>query len=176
MSDSANDSRLPPPAFPPGTRRRLNYTPPKTAGHGEAEAYISPDDPMPERGSRAEALGPAFISPDDPIPERKIELLEEFRTDGDAGSDEEGQVVGMDLDPRLDPSDMAAGGDPHVLEVFSVVERLAAALLVRGEAGLRMTDEMSGLETMLRACCAGYLAGRRAEDRPVMDEPLPSDG
>lgn len=174
MSDSANDSRLPPPAFPPGTRRRLNYTPPKTAKPGEAQAFISPDDPMPERGSRAEALGPAFISPDEPIPERKIELADEFKDGGDA--DEEGQVVGMDLNPHLDPSVMAAGGDPHVFEVFSIVERLAAALLMRGEPGLRMTDEMSGLETTLRACCAGYLAGRRAEDSPMIEAPLPSDG
>ena len=171
MSDSEKDSRLPPPAFPPGTRRRLNYKPPTSAESGDSQAYISPDDPLPDR-SRTSALGPAFISPDDPIPERKIELLEEFRDDAPA-SDEEGVVVGMDLDAHLDPSEMM---DPHVMEVIAVVEQLASALRARGEAALRGSDERAALETTLRACCASYLAGRRAEDIPVIEEPLPTDG
>lgn len=173
MSDSAKDSRLPPPAFPPGTRRRLNYQPPASAERGDEDAFISPDDPIPGRREGPSSLGPAFISPDEPIPERKIELVDDFRS-GEV--DEEGVVVGMDLEPHFDPSEMAAGGDPHVLEVMSVVERLAASLRAQGEAGLRMREDMSGLETTLRACCASYLAGRRAEDLPVIEEPLPTDG
>lgn len=174
MSDSAKDSRLPPPAFPPGTRRRLNYQPPADLEGGEAEAYISPDDPMPGRGTRRDALGPAFISPDEPIPERKIELAEDFQAG--TGGGEEGVVVGMDLEPALDPREMVAGGDSHVMEVMAVVERLAEALRTRGEPALRMNEDLTGLETTLRACCASYLAGRRAEDLPVIEEPLPTDG
>jgi hypothetical protein len=176
MSENSNESRLPPPAFPPGTRRHVhrNSTGPASAESVD-DAFISPDDPMPDR---ADPMGDAFISPDDPIPERVIELVEEFKGNAPVDADEEGQVVGMDLDAHIDPAEVVSGGDPHVMEVMDVVEKLAAALHHRGEAGLRASAEMSRFEATLRSYCVGYLAGRRAEDPPApeLEEPLAGDG
>ena len=180
MSENTNESRLPPPAFPPGMRRRghtnLRDTEAADDTGGSDATLIAPDDPMPER---PDTMGGALISPDEPIPERKIELLEEFQHPLDGiDPDEEGQVVGMDHDPHLEPGEIISGGDPHVLEVMESVEKLAYALQHRGEAGLRATLAMSRFDATLRSYCVGYLAGRRAEDPPVpiVDEPLPTDG
>lgn len=179
MSENTNENRLPPPAFPPGVRRHVHRN-----SHGASEptgprsvdqAFINPDEPLPERG---DSMGRAFISPDEPIPERKIELLDEFRSTVPVEPGEEGEVVGMDLDPHLEPEEVISGGDPHVMEVMAVVSKLAADVQRRGEAGLRTSPHMSRFESTMRAYCIGYLAGRRAEEppMPVVDEPLPSDG
>lgn len=181
MSENSEETRLPPPAFPPGMRRRTYGT--RKGGDAEAatqesaeEVFISPDAPMPERRDR---LSGAFISPDEPIPERKIELVEEFQsvTDG-IDPDDEGVAVGMDLGAELEPEEVVSGGDPHVMELMDAVARLSDALRRKGEGGLRTLPEMSRFEATLRAYCVGYLAGRRAEEPapPVMDEPLPTDG
>lgn len=119
----------------------------------------------------------AFISPDDPIPERKLELLEEFRDHAAFDEDEEGQVVGMDMEPIADADEVASGGDPHVMEVITALAALAESMKRKGEAGLKATADMSRFGATLRAYCVGYLAGRRAEEPavPAMDEALPSD-
>ena len=134
---------------------------------------------MPQRdaSSPSSALGDAFISPDEPIPERKIELAEPFADLAPVDPDEEGQVVGMDLDPHLEVDEVVSGGDPHVMEVMGVVSRLAEGLRLRGEAGLRAEPGMGPFETTLRAYCVGYLAGRRAEEPPApeIEEALPTD-
>lgn len=181
MSENSEESRLPPPAFPPGMRRRT-YGARRGAEAEPAtpdaidEAFISPDAPMPER---LDHVSGAFISPDEPIPERKIELVEEFQsvTDG-IEPDEEGVVVGMDLGADLEPDEVVSGGDPHVMEVMDAISSLSDALRRKGEAGLRTHPEMSRFEATLRAYCVGYLVGRRAEEPapPVMEEPLPTDG
>jgi hypothetical protein len=139
------------------------------------DAFISPDDPLP---ARVDPMGAAFISPDDPIPERRIELAPQFRDEESIEPGEEGQVVGMDLDPHLEPDEVVSGGDPHVMEVMHAVSKLAEGLNRRGEAALRAAPEMSRFEATLRAYCVGYLAGRRAEEMPppVLEEPLPTDG
>jgi hypothetical protein len=176
MSENSNESRLPPPAFPPGSRRHVQSPDVDAPEPSADDAYISPDDPMPER---VDSMGGAFISPDEPIPERVIELVEEFQPEGVIEEDEgDGVVVGMDLNPHLDPSEVVSGGDPHVMEVMEAVEKLAAALHHRGEAGLRSTPEMTQFEATLRSYCVGYLAGRRAEDppTPIVEEPLSTDG
>ncbi len=179
MNENSNDSRLPPPAFPPGMRRHVQRNSAGSADGvsetGGADAFISPDDPMPDRG---DPMGSAFISPDEPIPERKIELVEAFMTGVKVEPDEEGQVVGMDLDPHLDPGEIVSGGDPHVIEVLDAVSKLAELVQRRGEAGLRSSSGMSRFEATLRSYCVGYLAGRRAEapPPPVLEPPLPTDG
>ncbi len=179
MSERENGRRLPPPAFPPGSRRR----PPRAgAAQKQAEkaagtvddAFISPDEPLPDR---IDPMGSAFISPDEPLPERRIELREDFR-EGEIEPGEEGVVVGMDMQAHLDATEVVSGGDPHVMELSEAIAKLAEALRTRGEAGLRVRPEMTRFEATLRAYCVGYLAGRRAEEPPppILEEPLPTDG
>jgi hypothetical protein len=174
MSSERKNSRLPPPAFPPGTRRKVhkNSTGPHkpSAEHVEGDAFISPDDPFPPRNDK---VANAFISPDEPLPPRSDHLAGAFLSSEDAlplhGSipahEDEGVVTGMGSDPHLDPEELATGGgDPYVMEVAHAVRKLAAVLSRKGEAGLRSTPDMSRFEATLRAYCVGYIAGRRAED------------
>ncbi|MBT8488936.1 MAG: hypothetical protein HKN72_06395 [Gemmatimonadetes bacterium] len=178
MSENNREPRLPPPAFPPGSRRhQLRNQVPEVKAKVQSvdEALIGPDDPLPDR---VDLVGDAFISPDDPLPERTIELAEAFWEAHAAAADEEGEVVGMDLDPHLQPSESVSGGDPHVTELMTAVAKLAEAVQRKGEAGLRATLDMSRFEATLRAYCVGYLAGRRSEEppRPHFEEALPTDG
>lgn len=172
----AASGRIPPPAFPPG-RRRIQMRG-KLVEEAEGEraggdpddmegAFISPDDPMPERTG----FEGAFISPDDPMPERAsgaqegIEGSPSVQTGVSAEEmDEEAVVTGMGDDAHMDPRELAYGGDPYVSELVEAVKKLAAGLDHRGEAGLRSAPEMTRFETQLRAYCVGFLAGRRAED------------
>ncbi|MDX1494363.1 MAG: hypothetical protein R3253_09910, partial [Longimicrobiales bacterium] len=169
MSEKKNENRLPPPAFPPGSRRHpLRNSGPKVKGKVETvdDAFIGPDEPLPDR---IDPFNDAFISPDEPLPERKLELAEAFLDAHAAASVEEGEVVGMDLDPHLQPSEAVSKGDPHVEELMTAVAKLAEAVRRRGEAGLRASPDMSRFEATLRAYCVGYLAGRRAEEPPEPD-------
>lgn len=171
MSDEKKDNRLPPPAFPPGTRKRVHTnstTPQSSNSRSGSSPYISPDDPMPPRRDRVDE---AYISPDDPMPERRPDaVFDAFISPDDPmpsrpdASEEEGIVTGMGDDPHLDPEELASGGDPHVLEVTGALDRLAAAMKHKGEAGLKSTPQMSRFEATLRSYCVGYIAGRRAED------------
>ncbi len=193
MSDDKKDSRLPPPAFPPGSRRHIrrnhsaSHTPRSALGGGvDDDAFISPDDPLPER---RDPVAEAFISPDDPLPERTAaDALEAaferpggpFESGYEAEEQEEGVVTGMGSDPHMEPEELSSGGDPHVMEVGKAVGKLAEALKRRGEAGLRTTMDMSRFEATLRAYCVGYIAGRRAEedqdvDIPDWGEAIPGD-
>lgn len=174
---------LPPPAFPPGTRKQVqrNAASPKAEPAprkaAEDEAFISPDDPMP---ARRDKLAAAFIQPDDPLPERLPDALREAFISPEEplprreslgarrtmGKPEEGVVTGIGSDAHLDPGELAAAGDPHVMELIEAVGKLARALERKGEAGLRTTPDMGRFDATLRAYCLGYLAGRRAEAEP----------
>lgn len=170
--DGERGRRLPPPAFPPGSRRQSMRRSPD----GDLEdAFISPDDPMPERSGVPddafispddpfEGLGEdvMFISPDEPIPHRPPRELA-LAAEVDDFDPDDVVVTGIGDDPHLDPDELALGGDPHVLELIEQVGKLASALRHRGEAGLRTTPGMSRFEVTLRAYCLGFLAGRRAE-------------
>ena len=151
MTDKSDKGRIPPPAFPPGLRRRAhqnsqqgqNSDSPAAEGSDVDAGLISPDDPMPERRDSVES---AFISPDDPIPERKIKLLEEFQTSStrlDPEEEGEGVATGIGLDEHLTPTELVTGGDPHVMELVEAVGQLAEAIKRKGEAGLRRTLGMS---------------------------------
>ena len=172
MSENTNESRLPPPAFPPGQRRhvqRNSSSPPEQATEAVGDdAFISPDDPIPQRRDPVEE---AFISPDEPIPERKIKRTAEFaQLAAPSMADGDGEVVGMDLSSHTEPEELGAAGDPDVIELVGSIARLSESLKRRGEAGLRTLPEMSRFDTTLRAYCVGYLAGRRAESpRPPLD-------
>lgn len=196
MSENKRETRLPPPAFPPGSRRhqmRSHVREVKAKVESVDEALIGPDDPIPDRvdlvgnafigpddplPDRVDLVGDAFISPDEPLPERTIDLAEAFWEAHAAGATEEGEVVGMDLDPHLQLSESVSGGDPHVTELMTAVAKLAEAVRRKGEAGLRATLDMSRFEATLRAYCVGYLAGRRSEEppEPELEEALPTDG
>lgn len=180
MSDEKKETRLPPPAFPPGARKHLhtnsNSRPPSEARAKPAggDGFISPDDPIPPR---RDTIGDAFISPDDPMPARRPDaVFEAFISPDDpmpARHDEEpeeGVVTGIGDNPHLEPEELISGGDPHVIELIGAVGRLAEALKRKGEAGLRTTPHMSRFEATLRAYCLGYLAGRRAEGAETVPE------
>ena len=177
MSEISKDSRLPPPAFPPGSRKHRSWKSkgPMTAEKSPGgEAFISPDEPLPDR---ADPFSEAFISPDEPLTERRGEMSDAF-VDARAAAMGEGEVVGMNMDPHLDPEQSVSGGDPHVVELMEAVAKLAQAVRQKGEAGLRATPDMTRFESTLRAYCVGYLAGRRGEEppEPEMGEALPTDG
>jgi hypothetical protein len=173
MSDQKKDKRLPPPAFPPGSRKHLHTNStssprPPAEGPGEADvAFISPDDPIP---ARRDNVGGAFISPDEPLPRRQPDaVFDAFISPDDplpvrSESLEEGVVTGMGSDPHMDPEELVSGGDPYVIELMGAVGRLAEALKRRGEAGLKSSPRMTRFVATLRAYCVGYLAGRRADD------------
>ncbi|MSR20828.1 MAG: hypothetical protein EXR91_07595 [Gemmatimonadetes bacterium] len=170
MSENNNKqgSRLPPPAFPPGSRKQQthrNSSAPKAEAAPKLpagdSAYISPDDPMPER--RPDAMSGAFISPEDPMPKR--EALGVRRT---MGKPEEGVVTGLGSNAHVDKGELAAAGDPHVMELTEAVGKLAQALKRKGESGLSSSPDMSRFDATLRAYCVGFLAGRRAEAQPEL--------
>ncbi len=152
---SAPKPHLPPPAFPPGARRRQVAE--DIAGTAEdlGQAFISPDDPIP---TRTEVPEDAFILPDDPIPPRTSVPEEVFISPDDV------RVTGIGDNAHLDPGEIATAGDPYVTDLVEQVAKLAEALRRKGEAGLRTTADMTRFEATLRAYCVGYLAGRRAEE------------
>ena len=144
MSDDSSKSRLPPPAFPPGSRKHLsnnNSVPLESAGLGGP--FISPDDPMPPRDTIIARTGE----------------LPQFGPEG-------GVVTGMGVDADMEAEERASAGDPYVMDMVQKVGKLAEAIRAKGEAGLRSTPEMDRFEATLRGYCVGYLAGRRAEDDP----------
>ena len=189
MSENNNKKggRLPPPAFPPGSRRKVvkSAAPPAPSvpstpakPNVSDDAFISPDDPMP---ARADKVASAFILPDDPIPERRADAMttafispedpmpkrEALGVRRTMGKPEEGVVTGLGSNAHMDKGELAAAGDPHVMELIDAVGKLAQALRRKGEAGLRSSPEMSRFDATLRAYCVGYLAGRRAEAEPA---------
>ena len=193
MSDDSGGSRLPPPAFPPGSRKHLGSN---NSGHSAPAdlggALISPDEPIPERDHSVED---AFISPDDPMPDREDAIVDAaIPSDDSSGAfippkdpvppgdvatvdpaglpqfeTEGGVVTGMGMDDHTDAEDVASGGDPYVIDLVQKVGKLAEALRAKGEVGLRSSPDMDRFESTLRGYCVGYLAGRRAEDDPSSD-------
>ena len=160
-SDRSGMDRLPPPAFPPGSRSthrrsvQLNEPGGEEAGVPD-EAFISPDEPIVRTGTRM--ASDAFISPDDPIAHRAP-----IDTGDEVMSFDEGTVTGIGDDAHLGREELALTrySDEHVAEIVRRVGRLADALRDRGEAGLKTTPDMSRFEATLRAYCVGYLAAQR---------------
>jgi len=179
MSSERKNSRLPPPAFPPGARKQVHRNStgapkPSVDGQRADGVFISPDDPIPPRNDK---LGRAFISPDDPLPPRSdvvagaiISPEEPLPPRSEPGEEEEGVVTGMGFDAHMDPEELVSGGDPYVIEVSHAVRKLADSLKRKGEAGLRAVPSMSRFEATLRAYCVGYIAGRRAEEEEERSE------
>jgi len=159
---SASDGRtrprgpsLPPPAFPPGDRRHQYRRRGREAARQARDGGTRPPDAS--RPGRDD-LSDAFISPDEPLPERSTAAVAD-------DADPSGKVTGMGHDAHLDPQEMAAAGDPYLMELTERVGKLAQALSQKGEAGLHITPEMNRFEATLRGYCVGYLAGRRADDQ-----------
>lgn len=144
--------RLPPPAFPPGTRRTHTHRPGAgiaSGGQGLPDgALISPEEPIRRIGEGFPEG--AFISPDDPI--------------DTGGEDEvvEGEVTGMGTyDPEAYRPVGPAGanpGDPD--QMASILEELAQGLRGQGSAALAQDAYSSSFESALRGFLGGYLVGR----------------
>jgi hypothetical protein len=145
--------RLPPPVFPPGTRRTHPRRPEvglATGTEGFPDgALISPDEPIRRIGEGFPEG--ALISPDDPI-----------NTGGD-DEEEEGEVTGMGShDPEAYHSVGRAGANPRDPEqVASVLEGLARGLREKGSAALTPDPYLSPFESGLRGFLGGYLVGRK---------------
>jgi hypothetical protein len=154
MNEDRKPTRLPPPAFPPGSRRHT----PDGAGATEAGRQEADEDRssgtledallMPDEDGASDMSSFTFISPDEPMPDRDVE---------------QGTATGIGDDPYLDLEDLIGGRDPHVRELVIAVSKLAEALRRRGEAGLHVSPGMSRFEGTLRSYCVGYLSGRRAD-------------
>jgi hypothetical protein len=158
MSEERKPTRLPPPAFPPGIRRRPAGASDGTEPVDRPIRTGPPDEPFaladPAPGDEGEDI--ELISHDEPIPARSR-----------GSALEQGVVTGIGEEAHLGPEALAADGDPYVHELVHAVSKLAEDVRRRGEAGLRVRGDMSGLESTLRAYCVGYLAGRRAEDGAI---------
>lgn len=155
----AREPTLPPPAFPPGTRRTAAR---RDLQHDDLrDAFLSSDDSF-HTGEHADA----FLSPDDPFPPRTSHREEPVDDEGDDEDfdPEEVVVTGIGDDPHLDPLELSPGGDPYVMELAEQVGKLAEAIRRRGEAGLQTLPGMTTFEGTLRAYCVGYLRGRRTKD------------
>jgi len=89
----------------------------------------------------------------------------------EAEEEEEGEVVGMDLDTHLGShrrrAEVLSKYDPYIVDLTDSVQRLADALARHGEVALQTGPKMSPLDQSLRLLCTGYLAGRRTEVRPL---------
>lgn len=162
--------RLPPPVFPPGSRRDVPIRRARTASTqkgAESEfpdgAFISPDDPIRARRRHEEGVpDDAFISPDEPIVRSE---------EPEPPGDEEVEVTG------IGDQEYARGEDPSgsksrrrgrnkaweevdTGEVAQMLQELAEGLEERGSTALLVTSEMTRFESMLRGFLAGYLVGR----------------
>jgi hypothetical protein len=143
--------RLPPPAFPPGTRRSRTAW----AGSGSAAGpedlpegvLISPDEPIRRIGEGFPEG--AFISPDDPIDTDQEEV--------------EGEVTGIgNYDPEPYRPAGRVGANPRDPEqIASVLEGLARGLRENGSAALAPEAYLSPFESALRGFLGGYLVGGR---------------
>ena len=145
---------LPPPAFPPGERRRAirRRTRPDSPGSDGTpsklrdEAFISPDDPIRKQGRGIP--DDAFISPDDPLVP--------------SGREEDGLVTGMSLLPR--PRTEAASlrrKRPNIHELPYLLDQLAEQLQDAGETALEVHPDMGQFQAALRSFLKGYLEGSR---------------
>lgn len=180
MSDEANDgvqpsvdgnqpqeeegegelSDLPPPAFPPGTRRHAAVRAWARERHtddasGEVErgefeeAFISPDEPIVRRKHPA-FPDEAFISPDEPI-------IRNERVEVDP---EEAVVTGMGGGGTVYPQSSIVQAGKDVEKLADVLETLVRDLRDEGTRSLRVEEDTPRFQAMLRSMLAGYLAGK----------------
>ena len=185
MSDNGTEpGPLPPPAFPPGSKRRVR--PAVTDGGVPEDAFISPDAPI-ERGSipddaifspddpivRSGTRMPedAFFSPDEPVVRDAPPVKpEDFEAVVSGAMEEEGEsevvVTGMNLDAHKSARGGHRFDDPHVEMLYAKLVGLVKGVKEKGEAGLRTSSEMSRFEATLRGYCVGYLAGLRENPEP----------
>lgn len=143
---------LPPPAFPPGARRRAarertvqdSPEPGTPPSEFPRDAFISPDEAIRKKGRGIP--DDAFISPDDPLVP--------------TGRDEEGHVTGMSLMPaaRAEPGP-GRRGTPNIHELPYLLDQLAEQLHDSGETALNVHPDMGHFQAALRAFLKGYLEG-----------------
>lgn len=154
--------RLPPPVFPPGSRRDvpIRRSGPSSSRGGEEgdfpdDAFISPDDPIRARDEEA-VPDDAFISPDDPIVRSR---------DPGEPDDDEVQVTGIGGQKYARGEARRSGRgrtweEVDTSQVARMLEELARGLKEKGSTALLVTSEMTRFESMLRGFLAGYLVSR----------------
>lgn len=163
---SPERDRLPPPVFPPGSRRSVPIRRATAAGKGERseaddfpeDAFISPDEPIRDRDPEG-VPDDAFISPDEPI----------VRTHEPEAPDVDEVLVTGIGDPAYARGESRLSGsrrrshrweEVDTDDVARMLDDLAAGLRERGSTALLVTSEMTRFESMLRGFLAGYLVGR----------------
>lgn len=148
--------RLPPPAFPPGSRRSSASTRSLRIEGEESEgdddpsdipedAFISPDDPIRKRGRGIP--DDAFISPDDPLVPR--------------ARDREGRIVEVEDETEAPATTRPRRGTPTIHELPYLLDQLAERLHESGERALDVHPDMGHFQAALRAFLKGYLEGGR---------------
>ncbi len=147
--------RLPPPVFPPGSRRTaVRYQAASTMQEGgedagvPADAFISPDEPI----RRSDEWDEALISPDDPIVRREPPRAP---ADGD-----DVEVTGIGAGERVYPDEVLSANPIDVERLAGRLETLARDLREKGAAALRVPPDADGTDAVLRAFLSGYLEGR----------------
>ena len=147
--------RLPPPAFPPGSRRSSMGSGRTTVEPGTGDdddrsdipddAFISPDDPIRKEGRGIP--DDAFISPDDPLVT--------------TSRDEEGEVTGLGVKaPDYPPSGGRSRRDrPTIHELPYLLDQLAERIQASGSRALNVNPEMGHFQAALRSFLKGYLEG-----------------
>jgi len=200
MSEDSSGSRLPPPAFPPGSRKHLHGNSKSSSGvelpggfigpddpiperdHSVEDAFISPDDPIPERDHSVED---AFISPDDPIPERE-EVVVEAVVSSDASVAGQGEMTIASGDfPDFDTGEEAVvtgmGHDAHMgpeeiamsgdPHVMELVEKIAKLSEALKHRGEAGLRSSPGMDRF-ETTLRGYCVGYLA-GRRAQEEPPP---
>ena len=157
--------RLPPPMFPPGSRRSPTRggAPPAQPREDDEydvpeDAFIMPDEPFRRSPSRTDPGGASGAGA--PPRDRRMTDPAQVRTGVATGLGEPSPHPDEELQISA-----ASAGDPHVAELIRLVRRLSDSLLRKGEAGLRASPDMTRFEATLRAYCVGFLAATRAVDR-----------
>lgn len=154
-------SDLPPPAFPPGTRRHAvvraraqkRHTDDVFGEEGEFEdAFISPDEPIVGR-KHEEFPDDAFISPDEPI----------VRSEKGEVDAEEAVVTGIGGGGTVYPQSSIVRKGKDVEKLADILETLARDLRDEGTRSLRVEEDTPRFQAMLRSMLAGYLAGTAGE-------------
>ena len=147
--------RLPPPAFPPGSRRSSVHEARVAVDEEEVEegdddfprdAFISPDDPIRREGRGVP--DDAFISPDDPLVPRERH--------------QEGTVTGMG-EAEVETADFGGSGrrqqKPTIHELPYLLDQLAERIHESGSRALEVHAEMGHFQAALRSFLKGYLEG-----------------
>jgi hypothetical protein len=177
--DGLELDRLPPPAFPPGSRRSAlrPLTPSRTE---KGRASLAPDNAeraRPDPATEDDTFASALNSSDEPLrgrpsgpsgdraPDRAHRSVPSAMAEFETGDDAElGVATGMGVAP---PASGALDVGDAVQRAAESLQSLASALREQGPAGLQAGPDASRFEAVLRGFIAGYLASLDPEGKPT---------